>query len=79
MLKQNRPSAKVRGRSSDRKIQLAECVVARERDLGVNDRQLTCITHLGNILKEGDLVLGYEELLYYFYKYLTIMLYAGMI
>jgi nonsense-mediated mRNA decay protein 3 len=51
-----RPSAKIRG--SDRKLRLAECVVARERDLGVNDTQFTCITHLGHLLREGDIVLG---------------------
>lgn len=42
----------------DRKLRLAECVVARERDLGVNDTQFTCITHLGNVLHVGDAVLG---------------------
>ena len=54
-----RPSAKVRGNSS-RKIRVAECVVARERDFGVNDTQFTITTHLGNLLKEGDTVLGYD-------------------
>lgn len=52
-----RPSAKSRG-NSDRKIRLAEVVVARERDFGVTDVQFTCVTHLGNLLKEGDVVLG---------------------
>lgn len=56
--------SRLRGLSSGsgvhRKTRLAECVVARERDLGVNDTQFTCVTHLGNILKEGDVVLGYD-------------------
>lgn len=45
-------------RGLDKKIRRAECVVAREKDLGVNDNQYTCITHLGHILKEGDTVFG---------------------
>jgi nonsense-mediated mRNA decay protein 3 len=53
-----RPSAKKRG--FDKKVRLAECVVAREKDFGVNDMQYTCVTHLGNILKEGDTVMGYD-------------------
>ena len=56
-----RPSAKSRQTSVsglDRKARLAECVVARERDLGVNDTQFTCVTHLGHLLREGDVVLG---------------------
>lgn len=52
-----RPTAKKRG---VRKNRMAECVVARESDLGVNDTQFTCSTHLGGILKEGDTVLGYD-------------------
>lgn len=51
-----RPSAKKRG--TDRKIRIAECVVARERDFGVTDMQFHCVTHLGHILREGDIVLG---------------------
>lgn len=39
---------------------LAECVVVRERDFGVNDVQFTCITHLGGLLQTGDTVLGYD-------------------
>jgi hypothetical protein len=46
-----RASAKRRG--LDKKMRLAEVVVARESDLGVNDTQHTCVTHLGHILKEG--------------------------
>ena len=37
---------------------LAECIVAKEDDLGVNDTQFSCVSHLGNILNEGDVVLG---------------------
>ena len=53
-----RPSAKKRG--AGKKVRMTECVVARESDLGSNDTQFTCISHLGHILREGDLVLGYD-------------------
>ena len=43
---------------TDRKLRIAEVTVARESDLGVNDTQFVCISHLGNILREGDVVLG---------------------
>jgi hypothetical protein len=43
---------------TDRKLRIAEVTVAREKDLGVNDVQFVCISHLGNILREGDVVLG---------------------
>jgi hypothetical protein len=55
-----RPSNKKRGTGSDRKVRLAEVTVAREKDFGMNDTQFTCVTHLGNILREGDTVLGYD-------------------
>eukprot|EP00602_Paraphysomonas_sp_CaronLab_P003746 CAMPEP_0185034032 /NCGR_PEP_ID=MMETSP1103-20130426/23525_1 /TAXON_ID=36769 /ORGANISM="Paraphysomonas bandaiensis, Strain Caron Lab Isolate" /LENGTH=481 /DNA_ID=CAMNT_0027570519 /DNA_START=220 /DNA_END=1666 /DNA_ORIENTATION=+ len=58
VLVDSRPSSKKRG--LDRKMRVAECVVARERDFGVNDTQFTCLTHLGNILREGDFVQGYD-------------------
>mmetsp|Transcript_64069 Transcript_64069/g.126103 ORF Transcript_64069/g.126103 Transcript_64069/m.126103 type:complete len:591 (-) Transcript_64069:36-1808(-) len=45
---------------TDRKLRIAEVTVARESDLGVNDTQFVCISHLGNILREGDVVLGYD-------------------
>src|SRR3546814_654106 len=54
----DRPSARKKGQS--RKLRLAECVVAREADLGSNDRQFACMTHLGHLLKAGDTVLGYD-------------------
>ncbi len=57
ILQAERPGAKKRGGSGS-KIRLGECVVARESDLGVNDIQFTVITHLGNVLREGDIVLG---------------------
>ena len=53
-----RASAKKRG--AGRKVQMAECVVARESDFGVNDTQFTCLTHLGHILREGDVIMGYD-------------------
>jgi hypothetical protein len=39
---------------------LAECVIAREKDFGMNDIQFSCVTHLGPVLHAGDLVLGYD-------------------
>ena len=58
ILHNQRPSAKKRG--VDKKLRLAECIIARERDLGANDTQFTCITHLGHLLREGDIALGYD-------------------
>eukprot|EP00010_Vexillifera_abyssalis_P004754 CAMPEP_0201552722 /NCGR_PEP_ID=MMETSP0173_2-20130828/17064_1 /ASSEMBLY_ACC=CAM_ASM_000268 /TAXON_ID=218659 /ORGANISM="Vexillifera sp., Strain DIVA3 564/2" /LENGTH=510 /DNA_ID=CAMNT_0047963247 /DNA_START=92 /DNA_END=1624 /DNA_ORIENTATION=+ len=49
--------------SSDRshgKLRLADVQLVRERDFGVNDRKYLARTHLGNILKTGDSVLGYD-------------------
>ena len=51
-----RAAAKKRG--TDRKMRMAEVVLVREDDLGSNDQQFTCLTHLGHILKEGDTVVG---------------------
>ena len=56
LLSTERVSAK--RHSVSRKVQLAECVVVKESDFGVNDIQYTCVTHLGAILKEGQVVLG---------------------
>ena len=39
---------------------LADVTLWRERDLGVNDDQITCRTHLGALLRCGDRVLGYD-------------------
>jgi len=47
-------------RGHDRKSRLAECVIAREKDFGVNDTQFTVLTHLGNLLRDGDIVQGYD-------------------
>ena len=59
ILQETRATAKRRG--TDRKLRMAECVVARERDFGVNDTQFTVVTHLGQILNEGDIVQGYVK------------------
>ena len=37
---------------------LAEVELAREADLGVNDDRFVVKTHLGSIIREGDIVLG---------------------
>lgn len=58
VLTETRPGARKRG--IDRKMRLAEIVVARERDFGVNDTQFTVLSHLGHLLREGDLVQGYD-------------------
>mmetsp|Transcript_36093 Transcript_36093/g.36774 ORF Transcript_36093/g.36774 Transcript_36093/m.36774 type:complete len:557 (+) Transcript_36093:123-1793(+) len=58
VLHEQRASAKKR--RNNRKLKLAECVVVRERDFGVTDTQFTCVTHLGGLLKEGHVVLGYD-------------------
>lgn len=47
-------------RGHDRKSKLAECVIVREKDFGVNDTQFTVLTHLGNLLRDGDVVQGYD-------------------
>jgi hypothetical protein len=39
---------------------LAECIVVRERDFGVNDTQFQVVTHLGPLLAAGDYVMGYD-------------------
>jgi nonsense-mediated mRNA decay protein 3 len=39
---------------------LAEAVVAKESDLGANDRTYSVRTHLGHVLRVGDRVLGYD-------------------
>jgi len=38
----------------------AELTLARSRDLGSNDVQFRALTHLGNILSAGDIVMGYD-------------------
>ena len=38
---------------------LADATVAKRDDFGANDRTMTCVTHLGGILKVGDHAWGY--------------------
>ena len=80
VLKQGRPGAKKRGAGAGGggKMRLGECVVARERDFGTSDQQFTVVTHLGNLLREGDIVLGYVNImnriiLFSVYKLCTIL------
>lgn len=42
------------------KYALADVQLARERDLGANDEILSCVSHLGHLIKPGDVVLGYD-------------------
>ncbi len=42
------------------KLCLAEVTVARSSDLGINDTQFVCMTHLGRLLRAGDTCLGYD-------------------
>eukprot|EP01098_Paradermamoeba_levis_P013791 TRINITY_DN637_c0_g1_i1.p1 TRINITY_DN637_c0_g1~~TRINITY_DN637_c0_g1_i1.p1 ORF type:complete len:501 (-),score=165.08 TRINITY_DN637_c0_g1_i1:124-1626(-) len=42
------------------KMGLADVQVARNADFGVNDALFYTTTHLGNLLKPGDLALGYD-------------------
>lgn len=42
------------------KYALADVQLARESDLGANDEVLSCVTHLGNLIQPGDVVLGYD-------------------
>jgi len=58
ILSHQRVSAK--RRKTDKKIRMAECTIARERDFGVVDTQFICVSHLGHVLREGDVVLGYD-------------------
>lgn len=48
---------------ADRKVNkfaLADVEIARETDFGNNDETFQCVTHLGNLLEVGDIVLGYD-------------------
>jgi len=42
------------------KLLLADAEIVRSRDLGVSDERFVVRTHLGNILRPGDAVLGYD-------------------
>lgn len=44
------------------KTTMAEVTVAKSSDMGVNDKSYMVMTHLGSLLKVGDLVLGYDML-----------------
>ena len=39
---------------------LADVLVAREADFGVNDTTFSVVTHLGHLIQAGDTVLGYD-------------------
>mmetsp|Transcript_38507 Transcript_38507/g.57723 ORF Transcript_38507/g.57723 Transcript_38507/m.57723 type:complete len:656 (-) Transcript_38507:293-2260(-) len=47
-------------KSGVEKYALADVEVARESDFGHNDETFQCVTHLGNLLSVGDVVLGYD-------------------
>ena len=42
------------------KYALADVLVARETDFGVNDETFSSVSHLGHLLQAGDVVLGYD-------------------
>lgn len=42
------------------KYTMANALVARESDMGQNDTTYSCVTHLGNLIQPGDIVLGYD-------------------
>ena len=44
------------------RFQLADVTIARQSDLGANDQTVRCRTHLGAVLRVGDVVLGYDML-----------------
>jgi hypothetical protein len=46
--------------SETSKFALADVQVARESDFGSNDEIFNCVSHLGNLLRPGDVVLGYD-------------------
>ncbi|XP_060582712.1 60S ribosomal export protein NMD3-like [Ruditapes philippinarum] len=51
----------VRGQTSQKHV-LADVWVSRMSDLGVNDQQYFCRTHIGHLLNTGDTVLGFDML-----------------
>jgi nonsense-mediated mRNA decay protein 3 len=58
---QNGDHPKYQGADSKvNKFALADVEVARETDFGNNDETVPCVTHLGNLLEVGDIVLGYD-------------------
>ena len=42
------------------KYALADVIVARASDFGVNDHVISVVTHMGHLLQSGDTVLGYD-------------------
>jgi nonsense-mediated mRNA decay protein 3 len=46
--------------SGVQKHALADVQVARESDFGKNDETFNCVTHLGNLINPGDVVIGYD-------------------
>lgn len=48
------------GPETGEKVQLAEAQVARVQDFGKNDTVIFCKTHLGGVLKAGDMAWGYD-------------------
>ncbi|XP_052764835.1 60S ribosomal export protein NMD3-like [Mya arenaria] len=49
----------IRGQVSQKHV-LADLWVSRMSDLGVNDQQFFCKTHIGHLLNVGDTVLGFD-------------------
>lgn len=47
-------------RKISKKVSMAEVTIAREDEFGVTDTQCTVLSHLGNILRVGDLVMGFD-------------------
>lgn len=58
VIQEQRASAKKRG--FGKKTEMGELTVARDDDLGVNDTQYTCLTHLAHLMRAGDVVMGYD-------------------
>lgn len=48
------------GEPTGEKVQLSEAQVARVQDFGKNDTVMFCKTHLGGVLKAGDMAWGYD-------------------
>jgi nonsense-mediated mRNA decay protein 3 len=58
VVQEQRASAKKRG--FGRKTEMGELTVARDDDLGVNDTQYSCLTHLAHLMRSGDVIMGYD-------------------
>lgn len=55
-----RPNASRRGTTTKNKSKLASVTLAKEDDLGVNDLQWEERSHVGYLMKAGDVCLGYD-------------------